>query len=108
MTPGPGPTGTASATRGFPARDYSEPARLKEWLPGALLPVLSEPLFDAWGRTTSAALIRAFAFFREHPDSSVQTGLWHWQRWDPDQFRARFRRALHRQVNREGARCGAA
>jgi hypothetical protein len=51
-------------------------------------------------QTTTANIITAYKWFREHPQGIVVTGMWEQPRWTYTEFHQWFLRRLHTKINR--------
>jgi len=49
--------------------------------------------------TSAANIIAAFAFFKQHPDHLIMTGMWDTPTWSAAQFRRWFRHCLNEKIN---------
>ena len=63
-------------------------------------------MFDRHGQTSAGRLIRAWRFFRAHPDGVLRTGLWDDPVWGQLEFSNWFRACLHAKINRFDPRTG--
>jgi hypothetical protein len=61
-------------------------------------------MFNEEGRTSAKLIIRAFQFFKKHPEGRLRTGVWSDPAWTRDAFLAWFRECLNRKINRGNTR----
>jgi hypothetical protein len=61
-------------------------------------------MFTTDGRTSAAMIIRAFRFFKKHPEAQLQTGVWSDPVWTRDAFLHWFHDCLLQKINRGDTR----